>query len=166
VDRRTQVLGYLAGHAVMTLATAGEGGPAAAAVFYANAGLELYFLSAPGTLHARNLAADPRVAATIQQDLADWAQIRGLQLIGTARQVAAAAEEQAREVYAARFPAVFAPGAASSPLAAALARIGWYELSVRRIRFIDNSAGFGHADEWSREEFLAASRSAGGGDAG
>ena len=78
-------LDYLAGHHVMTLATYGPEGLWAAAVFYANDGFQLYFLSAGHTRHARNMAASPQAAATIQEDYADWAAIKGIQLEGTVR---------------------------------------------------------------------------------
>ena len=138
---------YLARHAVMTLATTGPAGAAAAAVFYACDGADLYFLSAPGTLHARNLAADPRVAATIQDDVDDWAAIKGVQLRGEVVQLAGEQEAQAMRCYAARFPAIFDPRTCPPEIAAALPRIRWYRLGVSWWRLIDNSRGFGHADE-------------------
>ena len=42
-----RVLCYLRDHHVATLATSGDQGPWAAAVFYANRGSTIYFLSAP-----------------------------------------------------------------------------------------------------------------------
>ena len=84
MDAPARLRDYLRRHAVMTLATTGPEGAAAAAVFYACDGEDLLFLSAPGTLHARNLVADPRVAATVQDDVEDWAQIQGVQLRGRA----------------------------------------------------------------------------------
>ncbi|MDP7544375.1 MAG: pyridoxamine 5'-phosphate oxidase family protein, partial [Anaerolineales bacterium] len=77
-------LAYLRGHNVMTLATAGEDGPWAAAVFYVNEGFTLNFLSAPTTRHAANIAANPQVAATVQEDYHDWREIKGVQLDGAA----------------------------------------------------------------------------------
>ena len=77
---RERVLAYLRGHRVMTLATQGPEGPWAAAVFYASDGFTLYFLSAPSTRHCIDIARHARVAATIQEDYADWPQIQGVQL--------------------------------------------------------------------------------------
>ena len=151
---------YLEAHAVMTLATSGPQGAAAAAVFYAAAGAGLYFLSAPGTLHARNLAADPRVAATIQDDVEDWARIQGVQLLGRAVMLDGAAASQAERCYAARFPAIFDPATRPAQIGAALARIRWYRLDVERWRLIDNSRGFGRAEEGSGEELDVAGRGA------
>ena len=69
------VAAFVARHHVMTLATQGEDGPWAAAVFYAYDDGAFYFLSSPATRHARDLACDARCAATIQPDVADWAQV-------------------------------------------------------------------------------------------
>jgi hypothetical protein len=74
------VADYLSSHHVMTLATQGSDGPWAAAVFYVDDGQSLAFLSSPGSRHCRHLAQDPRCAATIQDNVADWSQIKGIQL--------------------------------------------------------------------------------------
>lgn len=150
MDARARLREYLQRHAVMTLATAGADGAAAAAVFYACDGDDLVFLSAPGTLHARNLAADPRVAATVQDDVEDWARIQGVQLLGQAAVLDGEAALAAQQVYATRFPAIFDPATQPAPIAAALARIRWYRFVPSRWRLIDNSRGFGRPEEWSR----------------
>ena len=53
---RAQALAYLAAHHVVTIATHGPLGLWAAAVFYANDGFRLVFLSAGHTRHAQNLS--------------------------------------------------------------------------------------------------------------
>jgi len=141
---RTQVLAWLARHHVMTLATHGPEGPWAAAVFYANEGFDLYYLSAATTRHARNLAADRRVAVTIQEDHRDWPEIRGVQLEGTVSEVAAADLERVRALYGAKFPVVGRAAAAPPALLAALARVRWYRVSPRALHFVDNTVAFGH----------------------
>ena len=70
----------MCGNNVVTLATSGPEGIWAAAVFYAEDGFELTFLSAEHTRHARNIASQSHVAATIQEDYADWPGIQGIQL--------------------------------------------------------------------------------------
>lgn len=150
VDARTRLRDYLRRHAVMTLATSGTEGAAAAAVFYACDGDELIFLSAPSTLHARNLVADPRVAATIQDDVEDWAAIQGVQLRGRCTQLDGEEALAAQRIYAARFPAIFDPATQPAPIAAALARIRWYRLVPESWRLIDNSRGFARPEEWTR----------------
>ena len=59
----------------MTLATQGPAGPWAAAVFYANNGFNLYFVSSPASRHSRNLAGQPAVTATVHEDYLDWREI-------------------------------------------------------------------------------------------
>lgn len=143
-ETRNRALSYLEAHHVMTLATHGPEGLWAAAVFYASDGFDLYFLSAGHTRHALNMTASPRVAATIQEDYADWAAIKGIQLEGTVRLLEGREREAAMTLYAKKF------GFLSQPIAvveAALLRVNWYCLSPDRLYFVDNSRGFGHRDE-------------------
>jgi uncharacterized protein len=144
---RDRVLAFLEAHHVVTLASGGADGPWGAAVFYASRGFTLYFLSAPTTRHARNLSADPRVAATIQEDLADWRAVRGVQLEGRVRELAGEEAAEARRLFGEKFPLVASPAQAPPAITAALARVRWYEIVPARIHFVDNSAGFGHRDE-------------------
>lgn len=143
-DAAARALDYLARHNVMTLATYGPEGVWAAAVFFASEGFDLYFLSAGHTRHARNMAASPRVAATIQEDYADWAAIKGIQLEGTARLLASQEREAAVARYADKFQFLKQPVAVVEK---ALAGVNWYQLTLERLYFIDNSRGFGHRDE-------------------
>ena len=150
---RSRVLAFLGEHHVMTLATAGADGPWAAAVFYAHDDLRLYFLSAPNTRHAQHLAANPRVAATIQHDYDDWPGIRGLQIEGTAREVAPQDEARVRALYQSRYPLIGGGAGVPRKILEALDRIRWYELAPKDIYFIDNTLGFAH------RELLSPSRS-------
>ena len=130
-----------------TLATAGEEGPWAAAVFYAHEGCALYFLSAPASRHCRNIAQNPRVSATIQEDYADWREIKGVQLEGLASRLSGDEEKRARGLYAAKFPLLGNLAHAPGAIVKALAKVGWYKIAVGRAYFIDNSVAFGHRDE-------------------
>jgi hypothetical protein len=149
---RHRVLEYLRTHSVMTLSTTGADGPAAAAVFYVNEGLSFYFLSAAQTRHCRNIAVDPRVAVTIQEDYDDYALIQGVQIGATSRELGGAEREHARRLYAAKFQGTVAGAGVPAALAAALLRVRWYELRTHWIRFVDNTRGFGHRDEWTSSE--------------
>lgn len=140
---RAAVLAYLAGHNVMTLATSGPAGPWAAAVFYVNDGLRLYFLSSARSRHCQDLSADPRVAATIQEDYRDWPEIKGIQLEGRVAPVPDAELPRVRALYGAKFPVVANIADAPPAVAAALANVSWYALTPEAVHFIDNSAGFG-----------------------
>ncbi len=144
---REQVQRYLREHHVMTLASHGDEGVWAAAVFYANDGFAIYFLSAPTSRHCRNLARNPRAAAAVHEDCADWRKIKGVQMEGVASVLAGEEEEKARRLYGAKFPVVGKLEQAPASMVKALAKVRWYKLVPERLYFIDNSAGFGHRDE-------------------
>ena len=65
---RPRIDAFLQAHHVMSLATSGLQGPWSAAVFYANDGLLLYFLSAPGSRHSRDIEARGRAPGRIHND--------------------------------------------------------------------------------------------------
>ena len=137
-------LDYLASHQVMTLATHGPHGIWAAAVFYASFEFDLYFLSAGHTRHVQNLTAEPRAAATIQEDYKDWPAIQGIQLEGIVRLLAGEERESAVARYMTKYP-FLAQG--DPQIQRAMARVNWYCLSPNRLYFIDNRKGLGHRDE-------------------
>jgi uncharacterized protein YhbP (UPF0306 family) len=143
-ERRQQTLAYLAEHTVMSLATYGQQGLWAAAVFYANDGFDLYFLSAGHTRHGQNLNDNPRAAATIQENYVDWPAIQGIQLEGGARLLSEADREAAIALYLAKFSFL---READQTIQAQLAKINWYRLRPERLYFVDNRLGFGHRDE-------------------
>jgi len=140
------VADYLAGHHVMTLATCGADGPWAAAVFYANDGASLIFLSSPNTRHCQNLAQDSRCAATIQEDYREWPEIKGIQLEGRVIELQGEDERRARLLYGEKFPVVGPLARVPPAIVKALARVRWYRLVPERLHFIDNSQGFGHRE--------------------
>lgn len=143
------VIEYLSQHHVMTLATQGPDGPWAAAVFYARDSDDLVFLSSPTSRHGRDLALDPRCAATIHSEVDDWRAIRGVQLEGRAAELRGDARFSAQRCYGERFPFVRAATAAPAILQA-LTRVRWYRLHIARLHFIDNARGFGQ-----RQTFVA-----------
>lgn len=136
---------YLDGHNVMTLATQGQQGPWASAVFYVFDAGCFYFLSAAHTRHCQNLRRDARVSAAIQEDYEDWKKIRGIQLEGRATIVTQQHVDDVIERYSKKFP-VTGPDAPAE-IAKALDKISWYVLQPSRLYFIDNSQGLGHRDE-------------------
>jgi uncharacterized protein YhbP (UPF0306 family) len=142
-----QVQRYLRDHHVMTLASHGDEGVWAAALFYANDGFAIYFLSSPMSRHGLNLAKNPRVSAAVHENYADWRQIKGVQLEGLASVLAGDEEARARRLYGAKFPLVGKLEQAPASIVEALAKVRWYRLIPQRLYFIDNSAGFGHRDE-------------------
>ena len=144
---REKTLAYLENHNVMTLATSGPEGLWAAAVFYVSQDFTLYFLSAPATRHSRNIAAQPKVAVTIQEDYQDWREIRGIQLEGTAYQIEGAERARAIARYGRKFPIIGNLTQAPVEIVQAMSKIGWYKVLPERLYMIDNSLGLGHRDQ-------------------
>jgi len=150
---RTRIRQMLASHATMTLATAGPEGPWAAAVFYASDGaFHLYFVTEPHTRHGADLTRAGRVAAAIHADVADWHDIRGLQLEGSVRELSDAERAAGMEVYLNRFPAVrrlaqSPAGEEERRIGERLARIPLWRLVPSRIRILDNRERFGWKEE-------------------
>ncbi len=140
---REKALAYLAGHNVMTLATAGAQGAWAAAVFYANREFELYFVSSSRSRHAQDIAAQPRIAAAIHEDYRDWRSIQGIQLAGRAERLEGAARDAALACYRAKFTFLNNPAAALAPMLEALGKAACYRLAADELYFVDNATGFG-----------------------
>lgn len=142
-----EIASFLAAHHVMTLATAGAGGPHAASLFYACDGQALVWVSAPDTRHSRDIEAEPRVAATVAPDTADFAAIRGVQIAGLARKIVAA-DERKRHLTQLEARYSFLRELAAKPLKLreAYERSVIYRLQPARIVLIDNSKGFGHKE--------------------
>ena len=106
-DLRQQIVDYLHSHNTMTLATTQGDLPWAATVFFASEDLHLYFFSAPDSRHCQNLAANPRVAVTIQEDYRDWRKIKGIQLEGRVALVEGVLEKtKAMAIYATKYPKI------------------------------------------------------------
>ncbi len=143
-DIRSEALSYLQQHQVMTLATSAGGKIWAAAVFYVNLEFSLYFLSSGHTRHARDIAANPWVAATVQEDYSEWRKIKGIQLEGPVRLLSGDERKRAIALYGEKYPFV---GMAKGSIATALLGVNWYEVSPSRLYLIDNSKGFGHRDD-------------------
>ena len=144
---REKTLAYLENHNVMTLATNGPEGLWAAAVFYVNKDFKLYFLSAPATRHSQNIAAQPGVAVTIQEDYQDWREIKGIQLEGKAYQIDGAERTKAIARYGRKFPIIGNLSHAPAEIVQAMSKIGWYKVIPERLYLIDNSLGLGHRDQ-------------------
>lgn len=142
-DPRALALTYVRTHQVMTLATVGKNGVWAAAVFYAADEFLFYFISAAHTRHAQNIAQNPHVAATIQEDYKDWPAIQGIQLEGEIALLHGDAQQKAITFYQRRFPFI---ADADASMQAALLRMNWYCLRPDQLYFIDNQMGLGHRD--------------------
>ena len=147
---KQQLLSYLETHNTMTLGTCSGDVPWAATVFYASDDLRLYFFSVPDSRHCQNLAANPRVAVTVQEDYHDWQKIKGIQLEGTAILVDSIAEKaKAMAVYARKYPEVIRlfTNPASGLFYKAFLKVKFYCVVPQRLFFIDNEEGFGKRQE-------------------
>ena len=147
---KRQVLSYLEVHNTMTLGTCLGDVPWAATVFYASDDLHLYFFSVPDSRHCQNLAANPRVAVTVQEDYHDWQKIKGIQLEGTAILVDSIIEKaKAMAVYARKYPEVIRlfTNPASGLFYKAFLKVKFYCVIPEKLFFIDNEQGFGKRQE-------------------
>jgi len=147
---KQQVLSYLETHNTMTLGTCSGDVPWAATVFYASDDLRLYFFSVPDSRHCQNLAANPRVAVTVQEDYHDWRKIKGIQLEGTAILVDSIIEKaKAMAVYARKYPEVIKlfTNPASGLFHKAFLKVKFYCVIPEKLFFIDNEQGFGKRQE-------------------
>jgi uncharacterized protein YhbP (UPF0306 family) len=149
-ELKRQILDYLQAHNTMTLATCAGNVPWAATVFYASEELNLYFFSAPDSRHCTNLAANAKVAATVQEDYRDWREIKGVQLEGSALLVDSVLEKgKALAVYARKYPDVIQlfTNPASGVFHRAFLKVKFYRVTPERVFFIDNAQGFGKRQE-------------------
>jgi len=128
-------------HNTMTLATIGEKGASAAAIFYVFSKKDnaIIFLSNPKSEHIINLMKNPKCAATIQEDGLDWEKIKGLQIKGDV----SIADEGNWTLYYERYPFI----KNNEDLKATLKKVKLYMLKIRWIRIIDNKTGLGNNEE-------------------
>lgn len=154
-DDRDAVDRMLAAHGTATIATSGDDGPWAAAVFYAHdAELNLYFVSDERTRHARDMADRSGVVAAIHADCRAWSEVRGVQLSGQVQALSGAPREAGLCCYLSKFPEIRtlleAPvGDQERLIAARLRTATLYRLRPVWIRLIDNRHGFGHRREFN-----------------
>lgn len=143
----SEIEAFLAAHHVVSLATADdEGAPHAACVMYALDGLKLYWMSDPETRHSRHIEARPRVTATVAPDYADFREIRGLQLFGSARRLSGGEALAAARRMVSRYGFLATLASGPAKLRAAYEAAGFYCLAPERITLIDNTLGFGHKE--------------------
>lgn len=149
-ELRRQVLQYLESHNTMTLATSAGDVPWAATVFYVSDAIRLYFFSAPDSRHCQNLAVNPQVSVTIQEDYRDWRKIKGIQLEGRVVRLESLVEKgKATVLYARKYPEVMKifTDPASGGLYRAFLKVKFYCVVPERLFYIDNEQGFGKRQE-------------------
>ena len=147
-----KVLQYLEQCHTISLATASGGAPHAASVFYVNVEFVLYFLSSPKSRHGEYMAQNPRVSGTINEDYANWLEIKGIQLEGRIAYVGGILRNgRIAKAYVKKFPNVtdflISPHKLGKEIAQKVSRVKFYKILPEKIYFLDNSLGFGHREE-------------------
>jgi general stress protein 26 len=138
-----KILGILARHNNMSIATLRpDGFPQVTTVGYANDGLKIYFGCGARSQKAQNLRRDPRVSAAIDEDHANWNEIDGISLAGTAALVTDPVElDKVGKLFRAKFPQMAAFGPEDDSFNLTLFRVNPSVISV-----LDYTKGFGHTD--------------------
>lgn len=102
------------------------------AYFAWGAELDVVWLSEPAATHSHNLGGNPTCAIAVYDSTQSWGNPdRGIQLIGSAREVEGRAAEAAARVYAGRFPA-YDP--------AELGAYRFYRFRPRRLKLFDETS--------------------------
>lgn len=142
----TPLLEVLDGTSTLALATTEpDGSPRATPVYFAPMpDFTLIFLSDPASPHAQNLAHRPKVGAAVYPEVADWREIRGVQVKGTAAMLSEPAVTAALAVYRRRFPFL-------EQVPEAVERMAVFALRPTWARLIDNRRGWGFSEEWAWE---------------
>jgi nitroimidazol reductase NimA-like FMN-containing flavoprotein (pyridoxamine 5'-phosphate oxidase superfamily) len=137
-----KILELLDQHRLMTLATnRPDGWPQATTVGYVSEGMTLYFLCAPQSQKAQNLARGDRISLTIDHDTTDPMAITGLSMAAHAEPVGDQAEvAKALGLMPARFPE-YAAFPMPKPEEICIFRVTPTVISV-----LDYAKGFGHSD--------------------
>lgn len=143
-----QITAFLEAHRTAALATVdADGRPHAANVQYvSDDGLNLYWVSSPGSEHSLHLADRPDAALTVYAHVDAPDQIHGVQMHGRAEVLSdTAAVTLVRALYEATYPF-----AAEPPYRDAVAAQSFYRFQPTWLRWIDNRQGFG----WKMERKL------------
>lgn len=131
-----KITAFIAGHHVLTLATAAENVPHCAPLFYAYDRERncFVFASDETTEHARQMSAQPHVGAAIHLETSVIGKVQGLQISG---RVFRGDKADARCYYSA------------FPYARAMSPTLW-RLEPQRMKLTDNRLGFGKKLVWER----------------
>lgn len=99
----------------------------------------IYYKSSPNSQHSVNILSSPNIAGTILPDKLNTLQIKGVQLEGVSLPQDAQRIKTASTYYYKRHPiAISIPGEICT-------------IQINRIKFTDNSFGFGKKFLWSRD---------------
>ena len=136
----------------MSIATAEDGVPWVAPVYYALTRGRFYFFSAPDSRHITEALASGRAAATVYADSESWRGIRGAQMAGAIREVTRKAElVESFLLYTRRYPFVreLLPAGLEVDAGSFFQRfhVKLYCFEPELIYYLDNSVKFGFREK-------------------
>ena len=143
----------LINHYTISIATAAKEGSWSASVFYvSDQKLNIYFISFDESKHIQGILKNKRVSATINQDVSDWMQIKGLQLQGVAYKVSEQHRKNILNAYRQKFDSIhqlldLPKTDDEKKIAKQFNSISLFCFEPNWIRLLDNSLGFGSKEE-------------------
>jgi len=143
----------LTDHYTISIATAAKEESWSASVFYvSDQKLNIYFISFDESKHIQDVLKNKRVSATINQDVSDWMQIKGLQLQGVAYKVPEQHRKNILNAYRQKFDSIhelldLPKTDDEKKIAKQFNSISLFCFEPHWIRLLDNSLGFGSKEE-------------------
>ena len=143
----------LTNHYTISIATATKEELWSASVFYvSDQKLNIYFISFDESKHIQGILKNKRVSATINQDVSDWMQIKGLQLQGVAYKVPEQHRKNILNAYRQKFDSIhqlldLPKTDDEKKIAKQFNSISLFCFEPDWIRLLDNSLGFGSKEE-------------------
>ena len=143
----------LTNHYTISIATAAKEESWSASVFYvSDQKFNIYFISFDESKHIQGILKNKRVSATINQDVSDWKQIKGLQLQGVAYKVPEQHRENILNAYRQKFDSIhelldLPKTDDEKKIAKQFNSISLFCFEPHWIRLLDNSLGFGSKEE-------------------
>jgi uncharacterized protein YhbP (UPF0306 family) len=135
-----QIIDFINGHHLLTLATSNNNIPYCCNVFflYDVVNNQLIFSSDTKTKHAQDFTANPNVAGTIARETKEVAKIQGVQLLGTIQKLNGGKLKIAKEQYLKAFPY------------ARLMKPHLWAMELNFIKMTHNKLGFGKKLVWKK----------------
>jgi len=144
---------FLNKHHTISIATMAKQELWSASVFYvSDKELNINFISFDQSKHIQGISQNRRVSATINQDVSDWMQIKGLQLQGSVNKLPEHKREAVLNVYRQKFSSIhrlleLPETEDEKKIAEQFRSISVFRFKPDWIRLLDNSLGFGSKEE-------------------
>ena len=144
---------FLVNHYTISIATvAGEELWSASVFYISDQKLNIYFISFDESKHIQGILKNKKVSATINQDVSDWMQIKGLQLQGVAYKVPKQHRKNVLNAYRKKFDSIhrlleLPETDDEKKIAKQFNSISLFCFEPDWIRLLDNSLGFGSKEE-------------------